>query len=110
MTSLDLLPGIGAIALFLYDSDDESAKRRTRRRIANGDIPVIRTVTGRIESRISWIASRYAEPDPVPQQNGHEDVPEADRPICAEAGCSALAMARGRTGRPPKYCAGHRRG
>ena len=110
MASLDVLPDISAIALFLYNTNDLSAQRRVRRRIANGDIPVRRTSTGRVESRRSWIEALYAAPD-APLQTEQIDEPESYLPKCAFDGCTAsVNPRRSHVGRPTRYCAEHQRG
>jgi hypothetical protein len=108
MSSLDVLPDTAAIARFLYDSDDKTAQRRVRRKIAQGEIPVRRTSGGHFESRKSWIEAVYAEPDPFRVQNGREDEPEPDLPQCAVKHCTEIVKPRASiVGRPTKYCAKH---
>jgi hypothetical protein len=61
----DLLSGVAAIARHMYGDDSAYHQRRVRHLVDRGLIPS-KKVAGRVESRVSWIAEVYAEPDPKP--------------------------------------------
>ena len=92
MASLDVLPDISAIAL-PTNTNDLSAQRRVRRRIANGDIPCDAPACTAPRSRRSWIEALYAAPD-APLQTDRLTSRDP-RCWCAFDGCTASVDSTG---------------